>query len=250
MSFWPKEITLQDIGLNSLWAFISGLVWSIIIMIIVFGTSSLVDIPGTFDNARKVGSSTNGMFPFILSFITFIATTSSIMLTCFILNLTNPERYKKNAIVYWQIAFFGILTYAFITPVYIYTGLLAYENILFIFMFHCIILAFGTSIILEVLNNYRYILTGIYGSFVGLFLTSMITLTIFNSFTSGQAKLISLLVLFPIINASIVFFKQLFEFAYFKYHKMTNLDQLWDIFYQIEEEEKRALKEEEEKNSL
>lgn len=148
------------------------------------------------------------------------------MLTCFILNLTNPERYKKNAIVYGQIAFFGILTYAFITPVYIYTGLLAYENILFIFMFHCIILAFGTSIILEVLNNYRYILTGIYGSFVGLFLTSMITLAIFNSFTAGQAKLISLLVLFPIINASIVLFKQIFEFGYYKYHKMTNLDQL------------------------
>jgi len=31
---------------------------------------------------------------------------------------------------------------------------------------------------------------------------------------------------------------------------MTNLDQLGDIFYQIEEEEKRALREEEEKNSL
>ncbi len=249
MSFGPKEITLQDIGINSLWALIAWLVWSIIIMVIVFSTSSLIDIPGTFQQARQ-WTSTNGMFPFILSFITFIATTCSIMLTCFILNLTNPERYNKNGIVYGQIAFFGILTYAFITPVYIYTGLLAYENILFIFIFHCMILAFGTSIILEVLNNYRYILTGIYGSFIGLFLTSMITLTIFNSFTTGQAKLISLLVLFPIINASIVLFKQIFEFGYFKYHKMTNLDQLWDIFYQIEQEEKRALKEEEEKNSL
>ena len=249
MSFGPKQITFQDIGLNSLWAFIAWLVGSIIIMIIVFGTSSLVDIPGTFEQAR-LGTATNGMFPFVLSFITFVATTSSIMLTSFILNLTNPERYKKNGIVYWQIAFFGILTYIFITPIYIYTGLLAYDNILFIFIFHCILLAFGTSIILEVLNNYRYILTGIYGSFVGLFLTSVITLLIFNSFTEGTAKLISLLILFPIINAAIVFFKQLFEFGYYKYNKMTNLDQLWDIFYQIEQEEKRALREEEEKNSL
>ena len=249
MSFGPKEISLQDIWLNTLWALIAWLVGSIIIMIIVFGTSSLVNIPGTFEQAR-LGTATNGMFPFILSFITFIATTCSIMLTCFILNLTNPERYKTGAVVYGQIAFFGILTYAFITPIYIYTGLLAYDNILFIFIFHCITLAFGTSIILEVLNNYRYILTGIYGSFVGLFLTSILTLLIFNSFSEWFAKLISLLILFPIINAAIVFFKQLFEFAYFKYNKLTNLDQLWDIFYQIEQEEKRALREEEEKNSL
>ena len=249
MSFGPKEITIQDIWLNTLWALIAWLVWSIIIMIIVFGTSSLVNIPGTFEQAR-LGTSTNGMFPFILSFITFIATTSSIMLTSFILNLTSPERYKKNAIVYWQIAFFGILTYIFITPIYIYTGLQAYDNILFIFILHCIILAFGTSIILEVLNNYRYILTGIYGSFIGLFLTWVITLVIFNWFSEWFAKLISLLILFPIINASMVFFKQIFEFGYFHYHKLTNLDQLWDIFYQIEQEEKIALKEEEEKNSL
>jgi len=249
MSFWPKEISLQDIWLNSLWALISGLVGSIIIMIIVFGTSSLVDIPGTFAQARA-GTSTNGMFPFILSFITFIATTCGIMLTSFFLHLTSPERYKKNVIVYGQIAFFGILTYLFITPIYIYTGLLAYENILIIFVFHCIILAFGTSIILEVLNNYRYILTGIYGSFVWLFVTTIITIIIFNSFSTGTAKLIALLILFPIINASIVFFKQIFEYGYFKYHKLTNLDQLGDIFHQIEIEEKEKLRVEEEKNSL
>jgi hypothetical protein len=37
---------------------------------------------------------------------------------------------------------------------------------------------------------------------------------------------------------------------YFHYYKYTNNDGLWDIFYQIEMEEKEALLEEEEKNSI
>ncbi len=67
---------------------------------------------------------------------------------------------------------------------------------------------------------------------------------------SGYAKLISLLVMLPLINTSLVFFRGLFELAYYHYHKFTNLDQLGDIFYQIEQEEKEALREETQKNTL
>jgi uncharacterized protein YacL len=119
-----------------------------------------------------------------------------------------------------------------------------------IFLFHTIIVTFATSIILEILNNYRYILIGIYGSFIGLFISIIVTMIIFSSFTSWFAKLISLVMLLPIINFTTTFFKQIFEFGYFYYNKYTNQDQLWDIFYQIEMEEKELLREEEEKNSI
>jgi hypothetical protein len=41
-------------------------------------------------------------------------------LTYFILNLTNPEKYKKSLVIYGQIAFFTVLVYLFVTPVYIF----------------------------------------------------------------------------------------------------------------------------------
>ena len=119
-----------------------------------------------------------------------------------------------------------------------------------VFILHSIILTFGTSIIIEVLSNYRYILTGIYGSFVGIFITGILTMTLFSSFSSGYAKLLSLLVILPLVNTCMILWKQLFEFAYYYYNQYTNLDQLGDIFYQIELEEKELLKEEEEKNAL
>jgi hypothetical protein len=67
---------------------------------------------------------------------------------------------------------------------------------------------------------------------------------------SGYVKLLSMLIMLPLINTTLVFFKGLFELVYYHYHRLTNLDGLGDIFYQIEQEEKENQQEEEEKNNL
>ena len=121
---------------------------------------------------------------------------------------------------------------------------------MYVFLAHTLIVTFWTSIILETLNNYRYVLIWIYWSFVWLFISIAITVLIFTSLDTWIAKLISLVLLLPIINFTTTFFKQIFELLYFYYNKYTNQDQIWDIFYQIEIEEKEALKEEEEKNII
>jgi len=249
MTFWPKKLNFQNILINSLGSLIAGIIGSILILVITFFISNIISIPGTFEQART-GIQTSSIFPILLSIITLIWTTTTIILTYIIAHLTDSERYKKNIIILWQISFFAFLTYLFITPIYIYAGIQDYDNIMIAFLFHTIIVIFGTSIILEILNNYRYILTGVYGSFVGLFISIILTILIFSSFSSGFAKLLSLVLLLPIINFSTTFFKQIFEYLYFHYNKYSNQDQLWDIFYQIEMEEKELLREEEEKNSI
>lgn len=62
--------------------------------------------------------------------------------------------------------------------------------------------------------------------------------------------MIALLLLLPLINFLTTLIKQLFEKTYYHYTVYTNKDGLWDIFYQIEMEEKELLREEEEKNSI
>lgn len=250
MSFGPRKVVIQDVIINSLWVCISGFIGSALILIIVFATSSFMSVPNMFEQARLEGSSTSPMFPFILSFITFIATMVTLFLSAILLHMTNPEKYTRNTITYGQIWFFWIFTYLCITPVYIYMWLMSYDNIMIVFLLHCIILAFWSSLILEMLSNYRYILIGFYGSFVGVFFTSIIITIAFNSLESWYVKLLSLLIMLPIINTSLVFFKGLFELAYYRYHKVTNLDQLGDIFYQIKLEEDEILREEQQKNNI
>jgi len=249
MWFWPKKILFQEILLNSLWSLIAWVIWSIIILLITFWLWNSVDIPWTFDNS-KLWLNTSSIFPLILSIITLIWTTISIYFTYKLLTITWEGKYKKNIIVSWQILFFAFITYLFITPIYIYLGLIDYDYIMYIFLAHVMIVTFWTHIILEILNNYRHILIWIYWSFIWLFISLIITAYIFTSFESGTAKLFSLVLLLPIINFTITFFKQIFEMLYYKYFIYTNQDQLWDIFYQIEMEEKELLKIEEEKNSI
>lgn len=235
--FWPKSISFQEVLISGLWAFIAWAVWSLFILLVMFVFWNYFNVSGIVLD-ENLGTATNSMFPFTLSLVSLIWVSISLFATYFILSLISPERYKRNSVISWQIAFFSVMSYLFITPVYIYTWLLSYTNIMFVFLGHTTLVCFWTSLLLEILNNYRYILTGLYGSFVWLFISVITTLLIFFSFSSGYAKLLSLLFLLPFINACMVLCKWLFELAYFRYHRYTNLDQLGDIFYQIEMEEK------------
>ena len=249
MSFWPKQLKFNEILINSVWSLIAWAIWSIVIVIITFAISSVINIPLEFNNATK-WISTSAFFPLILSIITLIWTTITVFLTYFIINLTDSERYKRNIIILGQITFFAVITYLFVTPAYLYAWFKDVDYILYVFLFHSIIVIFWTSILLEILNNYRYILTWIYWSFIWMFTSIIITILIFSFFDDWVGKLIVLVLMLPLINCMVTFFKQIFEYFYFFYYRYTNLDKLWDIFYQIELEEKELLKEEEEKNSI
>ena len=164
--------------------------------------------------------------------------------------MISSEKYKRSLVIFWQITLFWLITYIFFTPIYIYLGIQSYENILYIFIAHTLVVSFWTSIILEIMNNYRNILIWIYWSFIWLFLASFVSIIIFSTTPEWTAKLFALVIILPLINFSITFFKQLFELVYYKYNLSTNTDPLWDIFYQIEMEEKEDLRLQEEKNMI
>ncbi len=251
MSFWPKKITFQDALVSSLWALIAWILWSLLIIVITFFSSWALQIQSKFDAVFQwIGWDTSAIFPLALSLITFIWTSLVIFLTYLILSMISAERYKRSLVIFWQISLFGLISYAFFTPIYIYLGIKSYENILYVFIAHTLIVSFGTSIILEIMNNYRNILIWIYGSFIWLFVASFLSIVIFSTTPEWTAKLFSLVVLLPLINFSVTFFKQLFELIYYRYNLATNTDPLWDIFYQIEMEEKEELRLEEEKNMI
>jgi len=190
------------------------------------------------------------MFPFVLSLVTFVATLITSMVSTKLLTMTDGEKYKSQWEIYGQIWIFSIILYLCFTPIYIYTGLLNYENILVVFIAHVLLFTFGSALIVELLNNYRYVLIGLYGNFIALCAASSITLVLFYSMSTGQAKLIIMLVIIPLVLTIMSMIKWLFEFLYYSYYRLTNLDGLGDIFYRIEQEEKEALREEQQKNSI
>ena len=250
MSFWPQKREITEIWITSLWALIAWVVGSILMFLLIILISRFFNIFDWFNAAWSWMWKTNVMFPLILSFVAFVAISFTSFTTYFFLYFANPERYKKNYVIFGQIAFFTFFSYLFFVWVYVYTGLIDYNYIIVVFLIHAILVIFWVNLIIEILNNYRYVLVSVYWSFVWLFLTLIITSFIFSFFETSSATLVALLFLLPLINTLQVLFKWIFDFIYYHYNRMTNLDQVWDIFYQIEMEEKQALREEEEKNSI
>jgi hypothetical protein len=56
--------------------------------------------------------------------------------------MTSSERYKKNVVISGQLAFFAFILYVFITPVYIYAGLIDYDYIMYVFLAHTLLVIF------------------------------------------------------------------------------------------------------------
>lgn len=241
--FWPREVKFSDIWVTTAWSFISWVIWSVILLFLVSIISVFIDIPWNFNNKMLASWWWNAIFSFILSFITFIASVVVSIITYNFFSLTDPNKYKKTIIHFWQISFFSIILYIFFSPIYIYAWIQDYDNIMTVFIVHSLLLSFWVTIILEVMNNYRYILLWIYASLIWLILSWIINFYIFSLFWWWYAKLISLLLILPLINWLTTFFKWVFEFLYYKYFIFTWLDQLWDIFKQIEQEELDELKE-------
>lgn len=245
----PRKQKISDIMINSIWAFIAWVIWSIILLVITFIISDYLDIVSTFE-ANENWTKASSMFPIIISLLTLLWTTIASFLSYYIITMTDPEKYKRSLVIFWQLAFLQLLVYLFISPIYVYMWLMDYDNIMIVYIFHVLIIIFWTSLILEIFNNYRYILIWFYWSFIWLFISILFTIFIFNSFWTWYAKLLMLTLLLPIINFTTTFLKQIFEVAYYTYYSYTSLDPLWDIFYQIELEENDKAKIEEEKNTI
>lgn len=245
----PRKQRFSDILTTWVWAFIAGIIWSIIILIITFSLSNYFNIVSTFE-VNKIWNKPSSIFPILISIITLFWTSITSYLSYFIANMTDSDKYKKNNTILSQLAIFQILTYIFITPIYMYIGAVNYNDLIYVFVLHIIIIVFWTSLMLEIFNSYRYILIWFYWSFIWLFLSLLFSIWVFNFFWSWSAKMIILLLLLPIINFLTSIIKQLFELLYYTYYKYSSLDSIWDIFYQIELEETKRLKIEEEKNTI
>ena len=137
MSFWPKKIEFQEIIINSLWSFIAWIVWSFLILIITFLLWSSINIVWTFDRAVKIGVETSSIFPLVLSIITLIWSTLTIYLTYKLLVMTSEKKYKNNIVILWQIMFFALITYFFVTPIYIFAWIIDYNYIMYVFFNSC-----------------------------------------------------------------------------------------------------------------
>lgn len=225
----PPRIEATLLGLSIIGSLISGFVGGILVFVSIY----------LF--LRGVEIKTDGAFPYVLSLIGLFATVLTAIVTLWLNGYLFPRKYKHSTVVYGQIAIFSILFYICITPLYIYVGGKQSNWLMFVFTIHVLIAAFGTSLIGEVLSNYRYVLLSIYGSFIGFFVTVILSVVFFFTNSASSATLYALMGSIIMVNFFVSGIRFCVEYAYYQYYHSTGNDQLGDIFSQIEAEEQAEL---------
>lgn len=242
--YWPKKIDFKEVWINWLWAFISGIVWSAIIFMILFFLWGIIDISWTVAWNNFWNTSGSFIMPFLISVITFFAVTFSMYSTYLFLASTSPERYKKTSIHLAQIFIFLVVLYVVITPFYLALGYKNEAYIIPVFIAHILLSIFGVNLILDSLNNFRHILISIYSSLISIMISTWIIVIAFTSLSLWLAKLIALIILLPLANTLFITIKESLMTMYYNYFKFAWVDPIWDIFHRIEIEEEDELREE------
>lgn len=240
-----RKDSFEEIALTWVWALVAWLIWSIFILIISIFIWNYINLFSIDSSVSRFWSiKVEPVFTILISLITLIWTSITSLLTYFLLWKTNPENYKKNNVIFSQIAYLQILIYVCITPIYIFFWWTSYDNITISYIIHVLSVIFSVNIFLDILNNYRYVMIWIYGTFIWTFLTTIISIIIYNNSSGWKLNFIILIFLIPLINFLIILLKKLFELWYYYFHTFTWADPIWDIFYKIkkEDEENEKLK--------
>lgn len=225
---WPPKIDLVQVWLSSVWSIISWFVWSIVVLISIYVF---------LKNASEI----TWAYWFIYAVTCFFATLFSSWLNIFINKTINPDKYQRWSLAFTQVFMFYIFMFIFFLPSYIYATWVNWSYIIFVFSANLIIAMLASNIITEVLSSYRYVLLWIYWSFIWGLVAMFLTFFVFLFFLDSAKNIFVLIWLLILVNFAITTIRVIFEFLYYQYYSKTWADQLWDIYYQIELEEKEMV---------
>lgn len=223
----PTKIDILSIGLSSLGSIAAGFLGGLFTLLVTY----------IFLGSLQASN----IFPYVLSIVGFFAILITTSVTFVLNRLLFPDKYKEGSVVLGQMAILSIFFFILVSPLYVYINWVKPEVLIFAFLFHVLINILATSLLSEILSSYRYILLSIYGSFIGFFITSLLSVVFFMNFSPSRNALYSLIGVIIVINFVVTLFRLLFEFVYYKIYATTGTDHLGDIFAQIENEEKSAV---------
>lgn len=225
----PPRVDIIQVWLSALWSIISGFIWSIVIVLSIF----------LFLQGAK---SFTWIYPYVYISTVTMAVLITSAINIFLNKIINPDKYTRWSIIFTQIFLLNIFLYIILVFAYVIVASKNIDYLVYIFSIHVIIAILWSALLTEILSSYRYVLLGIYWSFIGSLFAIILSVVVFLNSWESNKNLYILIALLIIINLATTSIKWLFEYLYYIYYSKTWMDQLWDIYYQIELEEKEELK--------
>jgi len=212
VEYGPRRMTFFTLILKTFAGLIGGTIGSMVFLLILLVASSVLQ--PLLSPAEATANEISPLFIIILMAMVFITSVISSIITPLFLSYTERERYTRVATSLYQIFMINIVIFVFISPVYFTTSLDRLEFSAYAAGIQIILSALSASLILEIMNDFRYALLGVYTTILGVLVSTAVNLMIYKLFGSATVLLFAAL---PITWACIGFFQGALSMTYYWY---------------------------------
>lgn len=205
----PRRLTFLTLVLKTLAGFGGGISGTGILLIIFLATSSILQPAlGAEANAANV----NPLFMVVLVAMIFATSLVSSLLSILFLSYTERERYTRIATTLGQVFIINFVIFAFILPIYLTTSVSNLQVLVFSAALQVILSATASSLILELMVDYKYALLAVYSTILAILVAAGLSFIFYN--LSGNITLLMFIAL-PLMWSSIGFFQSTVTMFYY-----------------------------------
>lgn len=212
-AYGPRHVSLFTMFAKAFLGLCGGVFGSLILLLIFLASSSVLQ--PVLSPADTTGEQINPIFIVILMAMIFVTSLLSSMLTPFLLSLTERLRYPRIMTSIYQIFIMNLVIFIFVAPIYLTTSTTSIEFTAYAAGLQIILVSTAAALIMEIVNDDRYALLGVYTAIIGILVSTATNLFIFQILKSPTVLLFTAL---PITWGSIGFFQGVLSMIYYWYY--------------------------------
>jgi hypothetical protein len=211
--YGPRQVSLFTLFAKTFLGLCGGTFGSLILLLIFLASSSVLQ--PVLSPADATTETVNPIFMVILMAMVFVTSLISSLITPWLLSYTERLRYPRIVTAIYQIFIMNLIVFAFTAPIYLTTSTTSLEFTAYAAGLQIVMVSLAASLIMEILNDDRYPLLGVYTTIIGVLIATAANLFLYQIFKSATVLLFTAL---PITWGSIGFFQACLAMIYYWYY--------------------------------
>jgi hypothetical protein len=212
-NYGPRQVSLFTLFAKTFLGLVGGVFGSLVLLIIFLASASVLQ--PVLSPAEATTDQINPIFIVILMAMIFATSLITRMITPWLLSYTERLRYPRMVTATYQTFIVNLIIFAFTAPIYLSTSTTSLEFTAYAAGLQIVMVCLSSALIMEILNDEKYPLLGVYTSVIGVLIATAVNLFLFQMLKSATVLLFAAL---PITWASIGFFQACIAMIYYWYY--------------------------------
>ncbi len=220
-AYGPRKMSFFTLVLKTFAGLAGGVAGTLVLLMIFLLTSSILQ--PVLSPAEAAAQEISSLFIFILMAMIFATSLVSSLIGPLLLSYTERERYTRITTALSQIFIINVVIFAFMAPLYLTTSTTRLDLTAYVAGLQIILSATASTLILELIHDYRYALLTVYTTMLGILVATAGSFFMYTAFGRAGATIL-LFISLPLIWSVIGFFQGAFTMFYYWLYSNYGVD--------------------------